>query len=347
VPATYRLRREDYSLSEEQEAVRDAFRAFFSKTVSAARVRAAEPVGFDPALWQELRQQRVVSMALPEYLGGDGAQLVELALVAEEAGRRAAPVPVVEALVGARALAKLAPTGALLERVRDAGALATVAPGRGVGDRRLIPAGAVAEAVIARRGDDVVALTGGPAAPVANLACAPLGWWDLRGGNVIGSADDFEAVEREWLVLTAAALVGLGQTAVDMGVRYARERTAFGTAIGAFQAIAHPLVDAAGAVEGARRLAWRAAWYADNEPESLATLAVSALLAAADAAEKAGAVTIHTQGGFGVTMESDAQLYYRRAKGWALFAGDRRTLLRRVADLALGPVEGIPQWISG
>jgi len=125
-----------------------------------------------------------------------------------------------------------------------------------------------------------------------------------------------------------------------MGVRYANERHAFGTPIGAFQAIAHPLVDAASEVEGARRLAWRAAWYSDHEPESIGALAVSALLAAASAAEKAGAVVIHTQGGFGLTLESDAQLYYRRAKGWAMMAGDRRTLLRRVGDLVLPPITG-------
>jgi alkylation response protein AidB-like acyl-CoA dehydrogenase len=199
----------------------------------------------------------------------------------------------------------------------------------------------VAEAVIARRGNDVVLVKGEHAAPVGNLASSPLGWWELFAGNVIGTVEDFSVIDLEWLVLSAAALVGLGQTATDLGVRYATERSAFGTTIGAFQAIAHPLVDAAGAVEGARRLTWRAAWYADREPEALGALAVSAFLAAADAAEKAGAVAIHTQGGFGVTMESDVQLYYRRAKGLALLAGDRRSRLREVADLTLGPIEGV------
>jgi hypothetical protein len=246
---------------------------------------------------------------------------------------------VVEAIVGARALARLAPTDDLLTRIHDGALISTVAPGSGGGDRRLVPAGAVAEAVLARRGPDVVLMTGDPSPLATNLACAPLGWWDVTGGTVIGAVADFVPIEREWQVLTAAALVGLGQTAVDMGVRYANERSAFGTTIGAFQAIAHPLVDAASAVQGARRLTWRAAWYADNEPESVGALAVGALLSAAAAAEKAGAVAIHTQGGFGLTLESDVQLYYRRAKGWAMLAGDRRTLLREAADLTLGRLE--------
>ena len=124
-------------------------------------------------------------------------------------------------------------------------------------------------------------------------------------------------------------------------MRYAKERTAFGSPIGAFQAIAHPLVDAAAAVEGARRLMWRAAWFVDNEPDALGVLGVGALVSAASAAEKAGAVAIHTQGGFGVTLESDAQLYYRRAKSWALMAADRRVLLHDAADVVLGPTEGL------
>lgn len=333
----FQLRRDDYSLSDEQEAVRDSFRAFFEKTVDTARVRSAEPLGFDPSLWSDIRDQQVMPMALPHSAGGDGAGLVELALVVEEAGRCAAPIPLVEALVGARAVARLAPDNEVLTGLRDATLIATVAPSAASEDYRLLPAGAVADAVVARRGSDTVLVTGRPSTLATNLGCAPLGWRDIAGGRVIGEAAEFPPVVREWQLLTAAALVGLGQTAVELGVRYAKERSAFGTAIGAFQAIAHPLVDAAAAVEGARRLTWRAAWYADNEPESLGALVIDALLAAAAAAETAGAVAIHTQGGFGLTLESDVQLYYRRAKGWAMLAGNRRTLLCQAAELTFAP----------
>jgi alkylation response protein AidB-like acyl-CoA dehydrogenase len=276
-------------------------------------------------------------MALSESRGGDGAGLVNLALVVEEAARHAAPVPLVEAIVGARALEQLTPGGALLERIRTSGAIVSVSPGGG-GNRRLVPAGAVAEAVIARCNGDVVLATGVPAVLAPNLGSAPLGWWEVGGAEIIATGSEFDVINSEWQLLTAAALVGLGQAAVDIGVRYANERTAFGAAIGSFQAIAHPLVDAASAVEGARRLMWRAAWFAENEPESLGSLAVAALLSAGTAAEKAGAVAIHTQGGFGVTLESDAQLYYRRAKGWGLIGGTRRALLSEIADLTLGPI---------
>lgn len=326
------LRRQDYSLSDEQMALRDSFRAYFEKTVPASRVRAAEPAGFDSALWDELQGQVIVEMALSESAGGDGAGLVDLAIVVEEAGRRAAPVPIAEVLASARVLARLDPGSPLLAGVREHDTIVTLAPGGG--DRRLVPAGAIAEAVLAPQASDLVLITAGPAKMQANLACAPLGWHEITGGARLGSAVDWAVAEREWHILTAAALVGLGQAALDLGVQYAKERTAFGTQIGAFQAIAHPLVDAANGVDAARRLTWRAAWFCDHEPESVGALALCAVLAAGSAAEQAAATAIHTQGGFGFTLESDVQLYYRRAKGWALMAGDRRTLLRRVAQWA-------------
>ncbi len=44
-------------------------------------------------------------MAVPEAVGGWGASLLDLALVAEEVGRALAPAPVVETQVAARLLA--------------------------------------------------------------------------------------------------------------------------------------------------------------------------------------------------------------------------------------------------
>ncbi|PXX01626.1 acyl-CoA dehydrogenase family protein [Mycolicibacterium moriokaense] len=328
----FRIRRQDFNLSDEQVALQESFRAYFDKTVPASRVRAAEPDGFDKALWDELRERSVVAMALPESAGGDGAGLVEVAIVVEEAGRRAAPVPMADVLASARALARLDAGADLLARMRDRDAIVTIAPGDG--DRRLVPSGGIAEAVLALSRHDLVLIADGPAHIEANLACAPVAWRRISDGAAVGSADDWAVIEREWHILTAAALVGLGQTALDLGVRYAKERTAFGVQIGSFQAVAHPLVDAANAVDAARRLVWRAAWFSDNEPESVGALALCALVAAGDAADKAGATAIHTQGGFGFTLESDVQLYYRRAKGWAALAGHRPTLLRRIAKLA-------------
>lgn len=325
----FELRRNDFTLDDEHVALQQSFRAYFEKTVPTSRVRAAEPLGFDAALWDELQERAIVMMGLPETAGGDGAGLVELALVIEEAGRCAVPAPLVDVLAAVRGLARLGGHADLVEQIRDHGAITTVAPGDI--ERRLVPSGAIATTVLAPQHDSLMLVIGAPAPLAPNLGSAPMGWWRIAGAGTVGTVADWSSIEREWHVLTAAALVGLGQAAVELAVQYAKERTAFGVPIGSFQAVAHPLVDAANGVDSARRLVWRAAWFCDNEPEEVGALALCAVIAAGDAAEQAGATAIHTQGGFGVTLESDAQLFYRRAKTHAVMPGDRHNLLRRVA----------------
>lgn len=82
----YELRRLDYSLSDDHEAIQSAYREFFKTHCPIETVRAAEESGFDKSLWERLCAMGATSMALPESSGGDGATLVDLTLVAEELG---------------------------------------------------------------------------------------------------------------------------------------------------------------------------------------------------------------------------------------------------------------------
>ena len=72
----------------------------------------------------------------------------------------------------------------------------------------------------------------------------------------------------EWRALTAAWLVGLSRSALELGTRYAVERKQFGVPIGSFQAIGHQLADAATALDGAALLAAKAIWALDEAEES-------------------------------------------------------------------------------
>jgi alkylation response protein AidB-like acyl-CoA dehydrogenase len=107
--------------------------------------------------------------------------------------------------------------------------------------------------------------------------------------------------------------VGVAQRALDLSVRYARERIQFGKPIGSFQAIKHKCVDMMVAVENARSLAYYAAWAIEaRSRESPAAVA----MAKAYASEMGKSVTgdaIQIHGGIGFTWEHDIHLYYRRA----------------------------------
>jgi alkylation response protein AidB-like acyl-CoA dehydrogenase len=339
-PALPELRRSDFSLSDVQRALRHSVAQFFERECPPDVVRDAEPVAFDTGLWDKVRRLGVLTMAVPVDSGGDGAGLVEAALVAEECGRRIAPVPFVEHVVASRVLAA---RGALAswttgERVLTFAPVEQHGPGG-----RVVPMAAIAGGVVGLR-DGVLVLTE-PDAPIEladTLGGAPLGWFDLALGDTTPLARDADAraiharARREWQVLTAAALVGLADGALDLTVRYANERIAFGVPIGTFQALSHPLVDVRVAVEGARHLVWQAAWYLDHEPDAADLHVAVAFLHACETAQLATARGIHTQGGFGFTLESDLHLYFRRAKSWPLVAGDPRRALVDIADLAFG-----------
>jgi alkylation response protein AidB-like acyl-CoA dehydrogenase len=333
-------RQADFSLSEDQEALRDVFASFFERACPPDLVRAAEPSGFDAGLWARLADMRAVAMGLPEDAGGDGAGMVDLSLVVEELGRRLAPVPLVEAIVAARLLAGA--TAGPPEWLVDAACgsrLLTLAlhPGPGA---QLVPAAAVADGVIGLLGDQLMlTYSDSRPEPVANQGHAPIGWWDLEAAGkriVVDSgpdaADRFDRAKREWRLLMAAALVGMARATLDIGVEHARTRMAFGAPIGTFQGVSHPLADVAGAVDTARRLVHKAAWFADREPDVNRQLAPMAYLYAEESATKAAVVGVHVLGGVGFTVESDQQLYFRRVKGWTLVAGDPKSSLTEIAD---------------
>ena len=333
------LRRQDFSLSVEQQALRDAFAALFEKESPSARVRAAEPLGFDPDLWRTVLAAGAIGMGVPQDRGGDGADLVDLVLVAEQLGRRLGPVPLVEGVVAARLLAASDAPAPMIDAVTGGESTATVAlHATAAGARQLVPAGAVADLVVGLEAGALVAVQGDERpAPVANTASAPFAWRTLTdpGGTRTVLAEGaraaalFAGAVLEWKLLMAAAQTGVGQGALDLAIEYANERRAFGVPIGTFQAISHSIVDVAIGVEGSRRLHRRAAWFADHEPGEATAQILMAFLYARDVANRAATTGIHVQGGFGFTLESDLQLYFRRAKGWTLASGDPYDDLRR------------------
>ena len=83
----YELRRLDYSLTDDHQALQAAYRDFFKTHCPIETVRAAEESGFDKSLWERLCTMGATTMALPDAVGGDGATLVDLTLVAEEVRR--------------------------------------------------------------------------------------------------------------------------------------------------------------------------------------------------------------------------------------------------------------------
>lgn len=340
----------DLSLSQEQRAVQSAFADFFAKEAAVEKVRAAEPLGYDGELWGKLVASGATVMGLPEDDGGGGAGALDLALVAGEFGRRIAPAPFVESTVAGRLLAR-AGAGDLLPGVIDGTTLPTIALSQATaGSLRLVPAGAVAELVVALDGGTLVALRRAPgsrphvsASP--NLGSLPIADWRLADVERIELASGAEAAAlhadavHEWQLLTAAALAGLRAAVLDLGVSYVKSRKAFGVTIGSFQAVQHRLADLAVAGDGGQLLVYEAAWARDNGQPNAEALAAMAFLFNADYAFRTARESLQFHGGYGFTLEYDVQLYFRRAKAWPLALGDPSREYQRLADLVYPPAQ--------
>jgi alkylation response protein AidB-like acyl-CoA dehydrogenase len=153
------------------------------------------------------------------------------------------------------------------------------------------------------------------------------------------AAELFAAALDDWLVLTAAALVGIGTAAHDVICAYAAERQAFGAPIGTYQGVAHPLAEDATRLDGARLLTRKAAWAIDSGRGRRRELAAMAFAFASETAECATYDAVHFHGGYGFMLEHDVQLHYRRARGWARVWGDAESGYRRAAAARYAPAK--------
>jgi alkylation response protein AidB-like acyl-CoA dehydrogenase len=156
----------------------------------------------------------------------------------------------------------------------------------------------------------------------------------VPAGNRIGSAgsgwDTWNATMLDGIVLLAAQAMGGARYSFEITVQYAKDRHQFDKPLGAFQAIAHYLADASTTVEGGTILVYEAAWArANDRPTS--RLAPMAKLFACRTFRDITAMGQQVFGGIGFTVESDIQLYFRRAKQLQISWWDDRHLEELIA----------------
>jgi alkylation response protein AidB-like acyl-CoA dehydrogenase len=335
----------DLSLTPEEEQLVDGVRSLLGRESPPERVRASEKTGFDPELWGSLQEIGIPAMAAADGPTGP-ASLFQLALVAEQCGAALASAPVLEGIVAIRTLSRCGDRADdLLASVLAGDVIATVSFGSAVkGVPSLVPAGAIAHLVLSQDGDDLVAvLSEPPGIRVENLGSLSLAFRGSDAGArtvlATGAAASaaLAACFVDWKVLSAAQLVGVSAAALNLGVDYVKSREVFGAPIATFQTIAHRLADDATAVDGARLLSHKAAWALDVGRNGGDSLASMAWLFASETALAVTRDCLHYHGGYGFTTEYDIQLYFRRAKAYALLWGDPRSEFRRLGDLLFTP----------
>lgn len=118
----------------------------------------------------------------------------------------------------------------------------------------------------------------------------------------------------------SAAAVGLARRVVELGVKYASERSQFGVQIGAKQAIQVYLADAATEVAAAEWLVRHAAWLAAQGKPFTQEAAIAKLFASRMAAAVTNKI-VQVHGGAGYVVDYPIERYYRDARAMELVEG--------------------------
>src|SRR3954470_18585513 len=170
----------------------------------------------------------------------------------------------------------------------------------------------------AARPEEKMGLTGSTTAAL-RLDDVPIAADRLVGDPGRGLQIALGALDAGRLGVSAVA-VGLAQSALDVAVRYAGEREAFGRPIVEHQGVAFLLADMAAAVESARAT-YLAAARRKDAGRPFSRQASIAKLVATDAAMKVTTDAVQVLGGAGYTREFPVERYMREAKVMQIFEG--------------------------
>jgi alkylation response protein AidB-like acyl-CoA dehydrogenase len=132
----------------------------------------------------------------------------------------------------------------------------------------------------------------------------------------------------------AAQALGIAQGALDVAVKYARERVQFGQPISSFQAVQHMLADMATQVEAARAMVYSVAKTIDSGAKEYSKESAMAKVFASDVAMRVTTDAVQVLGGYGYMKEYPVEKMMRDAKITQIYEGTNQ-IQRNVIALEL------------
>jgi 3-oxochol-4-en-24-oyl-CoA dehydrogenase len=345
------------ALSEDQKALAESIAAFTARHANRDSTRAEFEdlaAGIWPVSWRALADQHLLGLHLPVEAGGDGAGLVELAILLEETAFGLLPGPLLPTVLTSLLISQHGAAD-LRERLLPAfvaggtGACATQAGGLTAtrsgdgwdisGTTVPVLGAASAETYVlgANRADgsgETLWFVVDGARP-AELTVTRLTSVDLTRdiGRVTVSglhvpAGQLLDVDSARLRSTAAALfsaesAGVARWCQASGLAYTKVREQFGRPIAAFQAIKHKCARLFVRSELIAASAWDAAEAFGQDADQFALAAAAAAVTCLPGAVDIGLETVTLFGGIGYTWEHETHLYWRRAMSLQNLLGPR------------------------
>lgn len=123
-------------------------------------------------------------------------------------------------------------------------------------------------------------------------------------------------------IMVAAQGLGLAEACLETSVKYCKERTAFGTALGNYQLTQKKLTEMAIMIEALRGLVYKSGWLVDNGTPDY-TLAAMAKFYSGQTAVFCANNAVELHGGYGYIDEYSVQKWYRDAKILELYEGTK------------------------
>jgi len=344
----------NFDFSDDAKTMRESARKFLDANAGPAAARKSMNGSdtFDATLWKAVVDLGWTAARIPEEHGGIGLTAEESCVLAEEAGRSLAPIPLTSTLAATEALLR---AGTPEQQARWF---------PGIADGSVIAVTGWGEGNAASPATATLSVNNGKATgvktPIADLIGANLAIITAKGPNgvqlylvdlaaagvsveAVTTLDlvrrsgkltlDSAAVEalgdadayHDWLdraaILAAFEALGTTAAAMDMTVAYAKDRVAFGQRIGRYQGVKHKCADMYIKLELARAHALHGAWAMGADAGELRQAASAARVASLDALAFTAEETVQLHGGIGFTWESDCQFYYRRNRQLAAALG--------------------------
>lgn len=344
-------------LEPEHVDLRDSIRGWASRHVTADVLHTIADADDEtlPPYWQNLAEQGLLALHIPDDVGGAGAGLVEAAVVVEELGYNIVPGPAMPTIAAGAVLTHAQRTD-LAGQLADGSTVGAVGLEQGSlildddavsGQSGPVLSGGVADLVIVPVDDTWVVLDTSSdqvdtESMISHDVTRRFGVITCHNAVPLAVLDVDSWLPREIMVsLLAAESSGLARWAVDTAAEYAKVREQFGRKIGQFQGVKHRVATMLARAEQARAVAWDAnrVWD-DNDLDpkerslAVATAGAIAVSTAVDTAKD----LIQVLGGIGYTWEHDAHLYMRRGHTTHIVSGATTLWRQRVADLIQGGV---------
>ena len=148
---------------------------------------------------------------------------------------------------------------------------------------------------------------------------------NLIGQEGRGFVYAMKTLDRSRPVIGAQAC-GLARGALELAIRYAKERVQFGKPIGHFQGIGWMLADMASEVDAARSLVYQAAQLIDDDDPNKSYLSAASKLIASNTAMKVTTDALQIAGGYGYMKEFPFERMMRDAKITQIYEGTNQVM---------------------